>query len=243
MDNWVFVTGGSRGIGRVLVERFARSGRPVVFTYLSSREAAEALAAALSSDAPVEAVQCDGRDFAAMSALAGGLVDRHGAPGTVVNNAGITRDALMLQMTPEQWGEVIEGNLTSAFNATRAFLPAMIEAGGGTILQLSSVSGVKGNPGQANYSATKAGLIGFTRSLALEVARFNIRVNAIAPGLIETEMTQDLPAQELRALTRSIPMRRIGKAEEVAALAAFLAGEEAGYITGQTFVIDGGLSC
>lgn len=242
-ENWILITGGSRGIGKALVERFARNGRPVVFTYLASGDAASELERSMEGVARVKGLRCDGRDHSAMMAAAKDLTEQHGAPSAIINNSGITRDALFLNMTQAQWDEVLQANLTSAFNTTKAFLPALIDSGRGSVIQITSVSGLKGNAGQANYSATKAGLIGFTRSLALEIARFNVRVNAIAPGFIETEMIQELPAHEAKTLMKAIPMRRMGKADEVAALAEFLVSDVAGYITGQTFVIDGGLSC
>jgi 3-oxoacyl-[acyl-carrier protein] reductase len=160
----------------------------------------------------------------------------------VINNAGLTDDALLINMKPKQWDDVIRTNLDGTYNVTSAFLPAMIQQDKGSIVQISSVSGLRGNIGQANYSATKSGLIGFSRSIALEVARFNVRVNVIAPGLIETELAAGMPEADRRRLIKSIPLRRLGKPGDVAALVAFIISDDAGYITGQVFVIDGGLS-
>jgi len=185
---------------------------------------------------------CDGADEAAVASFSEKTLAERGPPYAVVNNVGITRDGLLLRMSTAQWREVISTNLDSAFFTTRGYLEAMMEAGDGVILQMASVSGLKGNAGQTNYSATKAGLVGMTRSLALEVARFNIRVNALAPGFIATEMVDKMPERQQRRLKDAIPLRRFGTVEEVAALAGFLVSPHGAYITGQTFVIDGGLN-
>lgn len=240
---WVMITGGTRGIGKGLVEAFCAAGYDVVFTYQSSRASAEALEQAMREKGFVaQAYCCDGADQIAMQDLARDLITTRGAPYALVNNMGITRDTVLMRMSGEQWNEVINTNLNSAFYATRAFIDAMLNEGDGVVLQMSSVSGFKGNIGQSNYAASKAAMIGMTRALALELGRFNIRVNAIAPGYIATEMVSEIPEKKLKSILDTIPLRRMGSVEEVANLATFLANPQSAYITGQTFVIDGGLS-
>lgn len=239
---WNFVTGGSRGIGRAIVERLTRGGKPVVFTYLKAEEAAAEVAEIEGRYAPVAAYQCDGRDFGQVMALAQRLIGQHGAPHSVVNNAGITRDAPLLNMEPSAWADVIASDLTSSFNVTKCFLGAMMENGGGAIVQITSVTALRGNVGQTGYAAAKGGLVAFTRSLAREVGRFNVRVNAVAPGLIETEMINAMSETERRRIAKEIPLRRLGRGEDVAALTNYLISDDAAYVTGQTFVIDGGLT-
>jgi 3-oxoacyl-[acyl-carrier protein] reductase len=234
---WVLVTGGSRGIGREIVRRLAQGRRSVIFTYLNPDHDAAVL-----PDESVRGFRCDGRDLAQVTTFAEMMLADYGPPMAIINNAGVTRDSLLLNMTWEQWNDVLQSNLSSTFNVTRAFIGRMMEQGEGSIVQISSVSGLKGKVGQTNYCSTKAALIGFTRALALELARFNIRVNTIAPGYIETEMTQSIPESERRKIIKEIPLRRMGKASEVGALVDFLLSEDAGYITGQTFVVDGGLT-
>ncbi len=240
---WVLVTGGTRGIGRGIVEVLARAGYEVLFTYQHSGAAAREVEK-IVADAGGKATGycCDGTDEAAVKALSQKILAERGPPYAIVNNVGITRDSVLLRMTTEQWREVINTNLDSAFFTTRAFIWAMIQAGDGVILQMASVTALKGNAGQTNYAATKAALVGMTRSLALEVARFNIRVNAIAPGFIATEMVDKIPERQQKQIKDAIPLRRFGTVEEVASLAGFLVSRQGAYITGQTFVIDGGLN-
>lgn len=240
---WVLVTGGTRGIGRGLVAAFCAAGYDVVFTYQRSHEAAAELVREMAATGARAAGHCcDSADEEAVNALARGLLVERGAPHAVVNNVGITRDAVLMRMSREQWTDVVNANLNASFYVTRAFAHAMVEEGDGVILQMSSVSGFKGNVGQTNYSATKAAMIGMTRSLALELGRFNVRVNAIAPGFITTAMTAEIPEAKLKSLGAGIPLRRFGTVREVASLATYLASADAAYITGQTFVIDGGLT-
>lgn len=242
-NQWVLVTGGSRGIGRGIVEALSAQGYAVTFTYRNSDTEARALTAELEqAGREVEAVRCDGTDAAEVERLSASLLLAKGAPYAIINNAGITRDGVMMRMTSSDWLDVINNNLNASFLMTRPFLAAMAERGDGVIINMSSVSGGKGNAGQTNYSATKAALSGMTRSLALEMGRFNIRVNAIAPGYIATEMLEQIPDAQRRAITQRIPLRRLGQVREVAALTAFMLSESGAYITGQTFVIDGGLS-
>jgi 3-oxoacyl-[acyl-carrier protein] reductase len=238
---WTLVTGGSRGLGRAMVERLAGKDRPVVFTWRQSEAAAVELERRFPAGL-VRGFRCDGRELAQVQRFANAVMDELGAPCAVINNAGVTDDALLIEMTPRQWDDVIRTNLDSAYNITSAFLPAMIQEDGGAIIQISSVSGLRGNVGQTNYSATKSALIGFSRSLALEVARFNVRVNVVAPGLIETELAAGMQDADRRRLIKSIPLRRLGHASDVAALVEFIISDDASYITGQVFVIDGGLS-
>ena len=242
MNKWVLVTGGTRGIGRGIVDAFSSDGYDVVFTYQRSAETAAAMASTAKSGTTISGHFCDSSDESSVSAFSKTMLDSRGAPYAIINNVGITKDAALISMQIDQWKEVINTNLNSAFFMIRHFVQAMIEQGDGVILQMSSVSGIKGNVGQTNYSATKAALIGLTRSLALELARFNVRVNAIAPGYIATEMLQQIPETQQASIRKNIPLRRLGSVEEVAALTRFLASKGGAYITGQTFVIDGGLT-
>lgn len=240
---WALVTGGARGIGLGLVKEFAAAGFEVVFTYKSSAETARSVEASMAEQGfRVDGHACDSTDEAAVQALADRLLAERGAPYVIVNNAGITRDSLMMKMSAEDWHAVIDTNLNSAFFVTRAFTPSMMETGDGVVLQISSVAAYKGVAGQTNYSATKAALTAMTRSLALELGRFNLRVNAIAPGYIATDMFDNIPDAQRKSIKNTIPLRRIGAVEDVSSLALFLTGQSASYITGQTFVVDGGLT-
>ncbi len=240
---WVLVTGGTRGIGKGLVEAFCRDNYDVVFTFQNSRDIAEQLEKAIgNANGTAIGYCCDGADETAVKSFAHEILTQRGAPYAIVNNVGIARDTLLMQMSTEQWINVIDVNLNSAYFSIRVFIDSMLEQGEGVILQMSSVSGLKGNLGQTNYSASKSALIGMTRSLAIELGRFNIRVNAIAPGYIATEMLTDIPLKKAKAIKDSIPLRRLGSVREVASLAVYLASQDSAYITGQTFVIDGGLT-
>ena len=190
----------------------------------------------------------DGREWrqwrypSTLSAAVDALVAEAGPPHALVNNAGITADGLMLKLSADQWDQVIAANLRSVFLFARQVMPSMMERRSGVILQMSSISAIKGNVGQTNYAATKAGMLGVTRSLSLETARFNIRVNAILPGLVDTEMLSQMPERDRTNLARQVPLRRLCRVGEVAALTRFLLSEDAAYITGQAFAIDGGLT-
>ena len=239
------VTGGSRGIGAAIVARFAEQGANVAFTYLSSEEKAKALATELTNThgVVVQAYRSDASDFAQAEALVNDVIRDFGHVDILINNAGITRDNLMLRMTEDQWDQVINTNLKSIFNLTKHILRPMLKAKKGSIINISSIVGVTGNAGQANYAASKAGVFGFTKSIAKEVGSRNIRCNAIAPGFIETEMTDALDEKTKETYFASIPMKRFGKGEEVADVCVFLGSDMSGYISGQTISVCGALNC
>ncbi|MGI5860851.1 MAG: 3-oxoacyl-ACP reductase FabG [Myxococcales bacterium] len=235
------VTGGSRGIGAAICAALAKAGHPIVLNYKSNREAAEQVKAAIEAEGgSVELLQFDVADAQAVAAAMDALVADEERPiGVLVNNAGVARDNTFPMMTWEQWESVTRTTLDGFYNVTRPLVMPMVRRRWGRIINIASVSGVAGNRGQVNYSAAKAGLIGATKALAQEVARRNVTVNAVAPGLIETDMIKDAPIEEI---VKMIPMRRAGTAAEVAALVAFLASDLAGYITGQVIGINGGLA-
>jgi len=238
----VLITGGSRGIGAAIVREFAGAGYAVGFTYAGNKEAADGLVASLAGQGKkAVAFQADVRDFARAQEVAKETHEALGPVDVLINNAGIRRDRALHNMDPALWQEVLETNLTGTFNYSRAVIGAMIRRGG-VILNLASVSGVIGIAGQTNYSASKAGMIGFTKALSREVARFGVRVNAIAPGFIETDMTASLDEVARKKLLAQIPLGGLGTPEQVARLAWYLASEDAAYITGQVFTMDGGLS-
>ena len=240
MKTRTFVTGGSRGIGAAIALRLAQAGHPIILNFRSNQAAAEEVRARIEA-LGVEVTLCpfDVADADASAAAMNTLLeDGKGPIGIVVNNAGIARDNSFPVMKQDEWETVTRTTLDGFYNVTRPLLMPMVRQRFGRIVNIASYSGVAGNRGQVNYSAAKAGLIGATKALALEVARRNITVNAVAPGLIETEMIQDAPIDKI---LERVPMRRLGRPEEVAALVAFLASEEAGYITGQVLGINGGL--
>ena len=238
------VTGGSRGIGAAIVKRMAEHGANVAFTFLSSEDKAKALANQVAKDTGVKVIcyRSDASDFQQSADLVEAVLKDFGQIDILVNNAGITRDNLMLRMTEEQWDEVIHTNLKSVFNLTKQVLRPMLKARGGSIINISSIVGVTGNAGQANYAASKAGMIGFTKSVAKEVGSRNIRCNAIAPGFIETEMTGALVEKTKEAYFANIPMKRFGKGEEVADTCVFLGSQMATYISGQVVSVCGALN-
>lgn len=234
------VTGGTRGIGRAIVETFAAHGAKVMFTGTSqvSAEMQECLTA-LGADCRF--VQADASSAADAERVAAACVEAFGRIDILVNNAGITRDGLLMRMSETQWDEVLNVDLKSVFNYTKAVQATMLRQRAGSIISLSSVSGIGGNAGQANYAAAKAGVIGFTKSMAKELGSRNIRCNAIAPGLIATDMTRKLSDDAREAIMRTIALRRIGTPQEVAQTALFLASDLSAYVTGQVLVCDGGM--
>ena len=240
MNKVALITGGSRGIGRVTAMRLLLDGWSVAFTYSQSKE--QALAFEAESKGGAAAFEADVRDFAACARLAEQVLERFGAIDALVNNAGIRRDALLYNMSAEQWDEVLDTNLRGAFATTKAVLPAMMQQRRGAIVNVASLSGLHGMVGQTNYSAAKGALVAMTRSLARETARSGIRVNCVAPGFVETDMTSDLDPDIKREMIRQIPMRRAIRADEVAAAIAFLLSDDASGITGQVLAIDGGAS-
>lgn len=236
------VTGASRGIGRAIALRFAQEGATVAFTYLSSIEKGQALVTELEQfGITAKGYRSDASDFQAAEDLITQVVADFGKLDVLVNNAGVTRDGLLMRMSEEQWDTVININLKSVFNLTKAAIKSMMRAKSGSIINITSVVGIRGNAGQANYSASKAGIIGFTKSVALELGSRNIRSNAVAPGFIETEMTDALEAKALDEWKQSIPLKRGGQPEEVADACVFLGSDLSRYITGQVLQVDGGM--
>ncbi|WP_420458399.1 3-oxoacyl-[acyl-carrier-protein] reductase [Neolewinella sp.] len=233
------ITGGSRGIGAALVRNLAAAGARIAFTYRSSAGPAEALVEELGEG--VRAYQSDAADFSAAEQLIKDVVADLGGLNIVINNAGVTRDTLLLRMNEEQWDTVMDNNLKSVFNLTKHALRPMLR-GGGSIINISSIVGLQGNAGQANYAASKAGIIGFSKSVAKEMGSRNIRCNVIAPGFIETDMTDELPEKVRQDYLAGIPLKRFGTAEEVAGACIFLASDLSSYVNGQVLSVDGGLS-
>jgi len=237
------VTGGSRGIGRAIVEELARRGAAVAFSYSRNQEMADQVVAAVeAAGGRARAFQADVTDAKAAEEMVKAVKAEFGSVDYLVNNAGITRDKLIMMMSVEDWDAVIDTNLKGVFNVTKPAVAIMVRQRRGAILNISSISGVVGMAGQTNYSASKAGLIGFTKALAKEVARRSVTVNALALGLIETDMTVGLAEEYKQKMLEQIPLGRYGSASEVARVAAFLLSEDARYITGQVIQADGGLA-
>lgn len=236
------ITGASRGIGRAVAMRFAEEGAQVAFTYRSSQEKAQALEGELKEQG-VEAkgYASDAASFQEAEKLVGSVIEDMGRVDVVVNNAGITRDNLLLRISEEDWDSVIDTNLKSVFNMTKAVQKSLIKQRGGSIINMSSVIGEQGNAGQSNYAASKAGILGFTRSIAQELGSRGVRCNAIAPGFIETEMTEELDQEALKSWRETIPLKRGGTPQDVAELAVFLGSDRSAYITGQTINVCGGM--
>jgi 3-oxoacyl-[acyl-carrier protein] reductase len=232
------ITGGSRGIGKAMVEQFSAAGYGVAFTYGSNKEAADAVA---GSGESIVGYQADARDFTRASEVVKEAQEKLGPITVLINNAGIKKDGPLMRMDPSAWRDVIDTNLTGTFNYTRALIGEMVRRGG-SIVNVTSASGVIGMAGQTNYSASKAGVIGFTKALAKEVVRFEVRVNAIAPGFIETDMTASIDEATRKKLYSQIPMGKAGSARDVAKLAVYFASDDARYVTGQVWNMDGGLT-
>ncbi len=238
----ILVTGASKGIGRGIAVEMARQGANVSFTYLSSVEQGQALEAELSAlGVKAKGYRSDASDFKAAEELVNNIVTEFGSLDVIVNNAGITKDGLLMRMSEEQFNDVVRVNLNSVFNVTKAALRQLLKQKYGSIINMTSIVGVTGNAGQANYAASKAGIIGFTKSVAQELGSRNIRCNAIAPGFIETEMTAVLDPAVVQGWRDGIPLKRGGTPQDIANVVVFLASDLSSYVTGQVLHVDGGM--
>jgi len=238
------ITGGSRGIGEAIVRRYVAEGAAVAFTYISSSERAEKICEELNANGgKVKAYKSDASSYEEAEALVKSVLEDFEKVDVLINNAGITRDTLLMRMSEEQWDQVMQVNLKSVFNLTKHMLRPMLKNRSGSIINMSSVVGVFGNAGQANYAASKAGIFGFTKSMAKEVGSRSIRCNAIAPGFIETDMTQELDEETKKTFLAGIPLKRLGKGEEVADACVFLGSDMSQYISGQVLSVCGALNC
>ena len=238
----VIITGGSRGIGKAIAEKFAQHGANIAFTCIKMSEDSLVLAKNLENlGVKAKVYESDASDFESALKLAENVFNDFGSIDVLVNNAGITKDNLLLRMSEEDFNDVMKVNMNSVFNNTKAVLRQMLKQKNGSIINLSSVVGVKGNAGQSNYSSSKAAILGFTKSVALELGSRNIRCNAIAPGFIETEMTKALQQDQINEWAESIPLKRSGKPEDVANTSLFLASDMSSYITGQVMNVCGGM--
>ena len=236
------ITGGSRGIGKAIVEIFVKQGANVAFTYSSSSDAAKAIENKLSTNnVKVKSYKSDASNFEEAQLLAASVLEEFGSIDILINNAGITKDNLLMRMSEEDFDRVIQVNLKSVFNMTKAVQRTMLKQRKGSIINMSSVIGVKGNAGQSNYAASKAGIIGFTKSMAIELGSRNIRSNAIAPGFIVTEMTEELGEETIKQYFEAIPLKRGGSPEEIANTCVFLGSDMSSYLTGQVLNVDGGM--
>ncbi|MBW5937116.1 SDR family NAD(P)-dependent oxidoreductase [Klebsiella michiganensis] len=241
-DKWILVTGGSRGIGRATVLRLAKEWN-VVFTWCQNESAAREVERACEGlPGRVESYQCDGRDEPEVKRVASELLARYGAPYALVHNAGITLDALHIHQSPDNWRQVMDTNVNAIFYWNQILIEPMMIQGSGSVVLMSSVTGVKGNTGQSAYGASKAAMIGLARTLAIELGRFGVRVNCLLPGYIDTDIMAEIPKEKRGALRQTIPMKRFGKAEEISGAVAWLVSGDSTYMTGQTLVLDGGLS-
>ena len=237
------ITGAAKGIGKAIALKFASEGASIAFTYLTSKDAAMETKRELEAfGVNVMAIASDASDFEGSAKVVEQVLAEFSRIDILVNNAGITRDGLMMRMSEEQWDSVIQSNLKGAFNFIHAVTPSMLRNRAGSIINISSVVGIRGNAGQSNYSASKAGLIGLAKSMAQEVGSRGIRVNVVAPGFIKTDMTAALPPETVKAWEAGIPLRRGGTPEDVAKVCLFLASDLAGYVTGQVISVDGGMA-
>ena len=243
MSHVALVTGGSRGLGRAVALRLGSDGHSVAVNYTANASAAaEVVETITAAGGAAIAVQADVGNTDAVAAMFDEIEERLGRVGILVNNAGITRDDLLMRMAPEAWDDVIQTNLRSVYLCTRAAMRGMLRLKWGRIISMSSVSGISGNPGQANYAASKAAIIGFSKSVAREIGSRNITVNVVAPGFIETDMTEQLGDGVAEQVIARVALGRLGKPEEIAAAVGYLASDDAAYVTGQTLVVDGGLA-
>lgn len=241
-DKNVLITGGSRGIGKGIVEVFAEHGAQVGFTYHSSQQPADELVEKLEQNGTrAKAYQSDASDFNQAEKLVKDFVEDFGSIDVLINNAGITKDNLLMRMNEDDFNAVIQTNLNSVFNLTKASLRPFLKHRSGSIINISSVVGLKGNPGQANYAASKSGIIGFTKSVALELGSRSVRANVVAPGFIETEMTDKLDEKTVQTWRDAIPLKRGGTPEDVANSCLYLASDLSAYVTGQVLQVDGGM--
>jgi 3-oxoacyl-[acyl-carrier protein] reductase len=241
-DKNVLITGGSRGIGKGIVEVFAENGAQVGFTYHSSQQPADELVVSLERNGTkAKAYKSDASEFEQAEKLIKEFIEDFGSIDVLVNNAGITKDNLLMRMTEDDFNQVIQTNLNSVFNLTKASLRPFLKQRSGSIINISSVVGLKGNPGQANYAASKSGIIGFTKSVALELGSRNVRSNVVAPGFIETEMTEKLEEKTVQTWRDAIPLKRGGTPHDVANTCLYLASNLSSYVTGQVLQVDGGM--
>jgi len=242
-DKIALITGGSRGIGEAIAKRYAEQGASVAFTYRSSEERAKKIEAELQAmGVKAKGYKSDASSYEQAEALVKDVLEEFGQVDILINNAGITRDNLMLRMTEEQWDQVMETNLKSVFNLTKQIIRPMMKNRSGSIINMSSVVGVFGNAGQANYAASKAGMIGFSKSIAKEIGSRGIRCYSVAPGFIETDMTDELNEKTKEAFLASIPMKRLGDPNEVADVCVFLGSDMSKYVSGQTISVCGALN-
>lgn len=242
LNKKAIVTGGTRGIGKAIVKELVQNGCNVVFTYHSSDEIAKKIEEEFSTESvKVYGIKADASSFSQAEEVIKFALEKFGSIDILVNNAGITKDNLLLRMTEQDFDSVVNANLKSVFNYTKAVLKIFLNQKFGKIVNISSVVGIIGNPGQANYVASKAGVIGFTKSNAKELASRNINVNCVAPGFIETDMTEKLTEQQKQAILNNVPIKRLGKPEDVAKAVVFLCSNDSDYITGQVITVDGGL--
>ena len=238
----VMVTGSTRGIGKEIAVRFAKEGATSIILARNEPQARQVADEIQKGGLKADSFACDVTNLANVQEIVNKILDKHKSIDILVNNAGITKDNLLLRMSESDWDEVISINLKGVFNCTKVVTKVMLKAQKGKVVNLASIIGIRGNAGQANYSASKAGIIGFTKSVALEFASRGINVNAIAPGYIETDMTAQMQDNARQKILKSIPLKKLGQAADVAGACLFLASEAANYITGQTIVIDGGMT-